>query len=79
VLDLERHACRAAVGARAAKLLQQILANLVASQLALLILHSADFGMFQELGIEAHQLLRDCAHRGKAAEPGYPREHVADA
>jgi hygromycin-B 7''-O-kinase len=79
VLDLQRHACRAAVGARAAKLLQQVLAHLVTSQLALLVLYSADFRMFQELGIEAHQLLRDCTSRGQAAEPGYPREHVADA
>src|SRR5260370_17119817 len=49
VLDLQGHILRATVGALPAELLQQILADLITAQFALLVLPSADIWLLKNL------------------------------
>jgi hypothetical protein len=77
VLDLERHAGRATVGAPAPKLLQQVFTDLIAGQLPLLIRCASDLGLLQELGVKADEFLREGGDWGEPAEPSHPGLHVA--
>jgi hypothetical protein len=78
VLDLQGRIGRAAVGAAAAPLLQQILPDLVARQRALLVLHAADLGVRKQLRIEAHQLHTDGGERHEPPQPVDPGEGRID-
>ena len=61
VFDLQRHVFGIAVGALAMPFLQQVLAQLVAEQGALLVFHARDFRVLQRLHVKAHQF---AAERG---------------
>src|SRR5260221_2372024 len=78
-LDVKWPVRRAAVGALPAELLQQILADLITGQFALLVFHPTDLWILQELSIEADYLLGESSNRSKPAEPPHPGQDVADA
>src|SRR5262245_48477716 len=79
VFDLQRNITLAAIGAPAAPLLQQILANLVACKLALLIFNTPDFRIFDQLSVELDQFHRNAAQRISPAQPLSPCLNVIDA
>jgi hypothetical protein len=60
-------------------LLQEVLTHLIARQLPLLVIYSADVGLLQELHVEADQLLREGSNRGDSAQASHPGKHVAEA
>jgi hypothetical protein len=78
VLDLQGHAGRTAVSTAPAPLCQQVLADLVAGERALLILHPRDFRVLHLLGIELDQFQADRLDRGQPAQAGDPGLHVGD-
>src|SRR5260221_6464462 len=78
-LDVKWPVRRAAVGALPAELLQQILADLITGQFALLVFHPTDLWILQELSIEADYLLGESSNRSNPAEPPHPGQDVADA
>lgn len=79
MFDLEWRIFRTAIRAFAAVLLQQILANLVAVQRALLILDALYFGVIHQLGIEPDQFKRETIDRIDLAQPVDPSFDVVDA
>ena len=72
VFNLQRHVLGIAVRALAAPFLQQVLAQLVAEQGALLVLHSRDFRVLQGLHIKAHQLAAERANRRPTLDAPHP-------
>ncbi len=79
VFNLQREILGAAVGALALPFLQQVLAQLVAKQRALLVLDAIDFRVLQRLRVKAHELRADGAHRCpalQALDPGHGRVHA---
>ncbi len=78
VLDLQGCILRAAVGAAATPLFEEILTHLVAGQRALLILDAADLGVLTQLRVEAHQLGADGRDWHHAQQPSDPGERRID-
>ena len=77
VLGFEGHVGLAAIGALAAPFLEQVLADFVAQQGALLVFDSGDVGVFQSLGIEFDVFDGDGGSRGPPAEPLDPGQGAA--
>src|SRR5260221_8018799 len=78
VLNLQRHARGVAVRATPPPLLQQVLAQLIAGQRPLLVLHAGDLRVDQGVRAKLHQLLPYPGQVGQAAEPATPGVHVGE-
>lgn len=68
-----------AVGTLPAPLVQQILANLVTLEFALLVLDAADFRILQGLRVEAMKHRGQAHDRGPAPQSRHPRRRGIDA
>src|SRR6186713_2764042 len=79
MLNFEGHITFAAVGALSVPLFEQILADFVAGERALLVLDATDFGVFQQLHIEFDPFKRDAGERQPARQADAPVQDVIEA
>ena len=78
MLHLQRHLPFAAVGTLSLPLLQQIVAQFIAHQAALLIGDSLDLWLLHRLCIELDQFQADRAYGAELYQPRDPGEDVED-
>ena len=76
MLDLQRHACSAAVRASPVPLLQQVLSQFIACESPLLVFDTADLGVLHRLQVELHQFQTESGNRAQAHESLHPRHDV---